>query len=389
MSTTLRESLARGVESADVPELDVAALIGMGEDRLRRRRLATVLSGVAAVVVVLVLVLGAALSNPVQRGQEPVDHPTPPPEHTTAQPMRKIVYNDTRRFLHTAGAIHYGDRLVATSDAFVHMDVTDDGFVYTTRGGRVWFSDGGTTVRIGTACGFAPNRQISTMSSRLVMTANAGSLIAWFDCPDPARPDLVVFDTGSSREVGRAQVPCRDFCTLVGLTDDRVYFDDGYYRGRPGAEHRFDVTTGRLSTTTRQRRAADIRSHPRGLVVGDSWRSGTATDGIMLDFRATGPRLEPLRLPFGREVVGGSVFDTATGRAVRLRLPQGYRADPALEFTLFEWLDDDTVALVGGGLGAGSTDILSCRLADGSCVVAVPEDDGYDRRTVPNLDLPG
>jgi hypothetical protein len=391
MSTTLRESLARGIQSAAVPDLDLAALIEVGEHRLRRRRLVGVLGSVAAVVVVLAVALSAALNSPVRRGQQPVDHPRPTPDRAVAQPVRKVVYNDTSLFRHTAGAVHYGDRLVATSDAFIHLDVTDDGFVYTTRGGRVWFSNGGATIQIGTACGFAPNRQISTMSSRLVMTANAGSQVAWFDCRarPGARPDLVVFDTGSSREVARREVPCRYFCTLVGLTVDQVYFDGGYYRGHPRAEHRLDVSTGRLVTTTPRLRATDIRSHPRGVVVGDSWQSGTATDGIGVEFRAEGSRLSPVRVAYGPDLAGGSVFDTGTKGLVQLRLPEGYRSRSDLRFTLFEWLDDDTVALVGGGLGNGLQDILTCRLSDGSCVVAVPGDDMHDRRTVPNMDLPG
>jgi len=48
MTTTLREMLARRANEADPPNLDVEELVGLGETRLRRRRIAAA-AGSAAV----------------------------------------------------------------------------------------------------------------------------------------------------------------------------------------------------------------------------------------------------------------------------------------------------------------------------------------------------
>jgi hypothetical protein len=396
MNATLRDVLARHAVATGDPAFDVDRLVGLGESRLRRRRLAALLVSAGAIVIVVALALGVALNRPAQRGEGPAGTPTSEPARPLEQPLRKIVYSDAELFSHAAGNIHFGDRVIRTANGFVHMDVTDGGFVYTTRGGRVWFSDGGRPQQVGTACGASPNGEISTMSSGMVVTANAGPLAAWFDCSSGPRGDLVVFDTGSNRELLHRRLdPCQDACTFAGLAGDRVYLDRGIYAGFPRPELSVDVPSGRVSRTSQDAYAEEIGSMPRGLVVGDSRRNGTVTAGIGVQLRAVGSRLEVWwRLPNGEQVLTESAFDTATGKAVQFRLPMEYHAAADEDFTLFEWLDDETVALVAGGSGQGNGAILTCRLADGRCDVAVkaPADDGAAeplRRIVAQLPLPG
>jgi hypothetical protein len=85
-----------------------------------------------------------------------------------------------------------------------------------------------------------------------------------------------------------------------------------------------------------------------------AWRSGAATNGI--------------------------------GRALRLRLPPRYRTSSE-GFVLFEWLDDDTVAL--GSVEYAVGDSFICQLSDGHCRVAVPTPDDETKRVVASLPLPG
>ena len=277
----------------------------------------------------------------------------------------------------------------------MHMDVTDDGIVYATGHGRLWFSDGGTPMKIAShACvSFSAPHNYDQKS---VMSANAGSLVAWFDCANAARPALVVLDTGTGREVFRQPVAsCRpghgftdQWCGLEAVIGEHVYFNrhfgrDGFKNPVPPTDrlYNFDLTTGRRSAATPQSYASDIRSHSRGLVVGDTPRTGTPTDGIGLGFTVVGSRLVA-QLP-NRDEVSAMSFDTATGRAVRLHLPEGYKTD---RLVLYEWLDDDTVALAGGG-GLHSFGIVTCRLSDGRCDLAAKATHGV--RVVPHLPLPG
>jgi hypothetical protein len=394
MSASLRD-LNRRVDALAKPQIDVADLMRQGEARLRRRRATAVAA--ATMAVVLTVVGAATLTRGDNRSvPPPIDRPTQtdvnPP---TAPTARQIVYSDV---LVPTGSglnrtVHLGDQVVETGSGFVHMDVTDDGVVYT-NDGRAWFSDGGTPEQIGShLCSALPNGEFVHFANRGVMSANTGSLAAWFECTQAARATLVVYDTASRRTLARRQMAVcghgrglslTDSCTLFGLTQGQVYFNAGVYAGYPRPEYRFDVTTGHLSATTRKAYAADIRSHPRGLVVGDTWPTGTATDGIGQEFHAFGSRLVPWwRLP-NSEQVFKKAFDTATGQAVRLRLPAGYRAHGA-GFSLFEWLDADTVALFGGS----HDDILTCRLSSGRCDLRVRGRNDDGRRIVPNFPLPG
>jgi hypothetical protein len=131
------------------------------------------------------------------------------------------------------------------------------------------------------------------------------------------------------------------------------------------------------------------------LVVGTDVQSGIRTTGVGLVFRVVGPRLVPVRNSDQSEFVGAAAFDTGTGNAVRLRLPSGYRAvrsdatdDPPF-FVLFEWLDDDTVALTRGNTSTHAGDIVVCHLSGGRCEVAVAAPRGDATRIVANGQLPG
>jgi hypothetical protein len=240
MSTSLRETLTRRAEAAGTPDLDLDTLIGSGEHRLRRRRLVTVLSGAAAVLVAVALALGgAALTGADDRSNGPVDHPAPdrplPP-----QVVREIVWGDG---LH-GRVVHYGDRLVRTGWSSSHMTVTDDGLVWTqdvasgNTDRTVWFGDPGGVERIGT------NVCLGHLSDRYVMAGTSGSLVAWSECADPDRPALVVYDTsadGSGRRHGVvARVPSgcdsrsdawEQFCALRGLVGDHLYWTRTVHRG--------------------------------------------------------------------------------------------------------------------------------------------------------------
>lgn len=81
-------------------------------------------------------------------------------------------------------------------------------------------------------------------------------------------------------------------------------------------------------------------------MIGDSRETGTPTPGG--SFVPVGRRL----FPSGNDGSPTSAFDTATRRPIQLHLPAGYQPDhdePGL--VIFEWLDDDTVALVRPTVG--------------------------------------
>ena len=375
--STLRDAFERQAGNAGTPDLRIDDLVGLGEHRLRRRRLTAVLGAAAAVIAAVAIGLTALNGTGTPR-PGPVDHP---PREESPSP-RQIVYSDAEQGSDSRpGTIHFGHRVVEIDNGFVHMDVTDDGVVYSTGGylddGRVWFTDGGRPKKIASNACAAPHGSGDT-----VVTGNAGSLAAWFSCAHGSRGALVVFDTGSGREVVRRKVArcgSANPCSPDAIVGDRVYFTRGS----------FDIPTGQVRAGRWY--GQDVRTHPRGMVIGDSWQTGRPTDALGQPFWVDGSRLVPVDKLWASEPVPSSAFDTLTQRPVRLHLPRGYRPEHDElgrgDFWLFEWLDQDTVALVGRDYAPRYGDILSCRLSTGHCELAVP---GHGPgRVVANSGLPG
>jgi len=394
MSPTLRDVLAREANDTGAPDLDLDAMVALGEDRLRRRRTTALLGSAASVVVVVALALGVLTHDPAGRSTGPVDHPSRPATTPPAPlPVREIVWSDG----YHGTRIHLGDRVVRVPESHVHMDVTDDGIVYVGDGGRLWFSDGGPPRRIAArVCGAAASGQPGNFATDLVVTANAGSLAAWFDCGDPEHPSLVVLETTSSQVVARQPMPAceppqsgleEQRCDLVGVVGDRVYLTRERFCDSGGCRHvrqllAYDVSTRTTSVSSPRTYAADLRAHPRALLVGRDAGTAEVTDGVGQVFRVAGRRLVPVhRRPDGVDVYPSKVWVTTTRKALGLRLPDSFQTEPGRAFRLFEWLDDDTVALVDG-------EVLRCTLSTGRCVVAVPATEDT-KRVVPEQPLPG
>lgn len=369
---TLHETFERQAGNAGAPDFDIAALVGLGEQRLRRHRLAVVAgAGTAVALAIAVAVGGTAWNRSAEQSPGPIDH-RPQTEIATPNTTRPLVYSDVSFVLGKPDSllgdpIHVGDRVAETGSGFVHMAVTDDGVVYATGGyrddGRMWFTDGGTPVQIAShACPSAHGWPGS------IITGNSGSLAAWLDCTRNDHPELVVFDTSSGHEVVTPQLRgCTDLssddqvsgsgCHPVAIIGDLVYLA----RDEAGLLPDGGAASGSI--------ARDIRNNPRGLVVGDTWATGTPT--LSGRFTTVGRRL----VPTGADGRLTTAFDTATRRPVDLHLPAGYEPDPpepGNDFGLFQWLDDDTVALENYRTGRHDQDILTCRLSTGRCELAVP-----------------
>jgi hypothetical protein len=420
------QDLARRVNGIAAPIVDVDALVARAEQRLHRRRMAAVLATVA--VIAVIAVGGFVARSPHHQSNGPVDKPnqttrTHKPHQASGSVTRKVAYKDGI----SGSAVHFDDRLVKTDRGFLPMDVTDDGFVYATElldskgDGRLWFSDGGTPTQIGRPCARLMGPDHASILNAAVITGSAGSLVAWVDCTDPSTPALVVRDTSSDREVVRD--PTARFatkggvcCGLIGLIGEHLYLNRGDVR--PGAGGYFDqglmldLATGQFMTVTGWQPTwdggsriphppnedpgpylDDIRANSRGLVLGDTRQTGVASSGIGHHFVVHGSQL----VPQVSDLPSTRVFDTTSGRAVHLRLPPNY--PESVGFTLFEWLNDDTVALIAGNESGISSwpgglrygDIVTCRLSSGSCHLAVrgPRwSSDADARVVPHLPIP-
>jgi hypothetical protein len=414
MTDTLRDLLRRDADNVEIPTLHANDVIAQGDQRLHRRRMTAVLAGVAVVTMIAAggYVADSAQhrsNGPVNKPNGPVNKPNKPDKHhqVSGSVTRKIVYKDGM----SGSAVRFGDRRVDTDPGFLPMDVTDDGFVYVTElfqgDGRLWFSDGGTPQQIGRPCARVMGPVFSSILNAAVITGNTGSLVAWVDCTDPSTPAVVALDTSSGQEVVReptAPLTTKGgvCCGLIGLIGDHLYLNRSEVRpGTPGYFDQglmLDLATGQFTTVTNDPGPYldDIRNNPRGLVIGDTWQTGEASSGIGQYFVVVGSQLVP-KVNFGTGLHSTTVFDTTSGRAVHLRLPPNY--PESVGFNSFEWLNDETLALIAGnGPGMNSFpgglrygDIVTCRLSSGSCHLAVPGprwSSDADARVVPHLPIP-
>jgi hypothetical protein len=392
----------------------------------RRRRAIGAVAGTSAAVVVIVVGIAVLTGSatPTNRNAPPLPAKSDTPAPTTT---RKLVYSDDlrSRAVKTRAGDYLPDILVGTlqvGDREVEIDqkvlmthggwsivVTDAGAAYVKVDHSVWVTDGGRPQQI------AQQACADTSGDwRGLATGSAGTLVAWFDCSPASRGDLVVYDTDRRGEVARQTVPsCRTpgsgpyegpyECVTDGVIGEHVYFGHVNRSGRLVAhQFRLDVPSGQVILAGPAVYADDLRTHPRALVIGDSWSAGTPTDDIgAVVFHVVGSRLVPVIFDSAADKdVRTRAFDTATRQAVLLQLPAGYHPDPAagfhppgelLEgtdtFTPFEWLEDDIVALAQGSSTVG--DILTCHLSDGRCELAVKEPPHDRHRIAPGMGLPG
>ena len=394
--------LLREVEQI-VHEPQFDELIETRDRRTRGARLVTA----AALTLAAIAVVASVVSTGLDTNPEPQPiAPTPSPEESETQ-ARPLVYTDDYAFDENAfpnvlihvRTLHVGDRLVRV-DQEVNgvrvwsIAVTDDGAAYVQIDHSVWFTDGSRPRQIAQrSCG-SPSADDNGLGF-----GNVGPLVAWFDCSPASLGDLVIYDTSLKQEVARYVIPR---CQVVVRRDEidaechpQAIIGDHLYLGRDIDRSgrlkedalRLDLSSGQVISANPQMYVDDLRAHPRALVIGDSWETGTPSDSA--DFLLDGSRLIPGG-PAGSADTGfqpTEAFDTATGKPVRLRIPKGYHPganNPDLSgdrmFTLVEWLDDDTVALQHAD--DNGDDILTCHLSDGRCVLAA-ESDGKSGHLAP------
>jgi hypothetical protein len=371
----------------------------------QRRRTGAAVAGASCVVMALVVGV-ALLSGQSPRSSDPVAPATSTPANPNpSAPVRRVTYADG---YWPTTTIHYGDRSVDISEqlAFgrpgfggisgvVHMDVTDDGVVFTTEGGGIWFTDGSSTHLIGETQGY-----LGIRAAAVVASGTTGSRVAWVaESSKPKRTEIVVYDTQVDREVRRVSVPdCADplgSCELQGLIgDDHVYWalKDGTH-ARPDLLMRLEVSTGNVARVSADDLNADRAGAPRGIIVGESPETGLVSDGYGQVFAVERARLVPMQSSLAPDDPYNSptpAFDTGTRKPLWFRVPTGYEGG-ADEFTAFEWLDDDQLALMNAANSwrQRTAEILVCRVSTRRCELVVAAKSGDRPRIAPHLGLPG
>ena len=352
----------------------------------RRRRAAQAVSAASAGVLALAIGV-AALTGTTGTNKDNVPVPpadSPAKTDAPAATTRRIVYGEgwpIRR-------IHVGDRTVDISDLVpsgpdtpVYLNTTDDGVVFTvdTDESRIWFTDGTDVVPIGQVGVY------THLGSSRVVTGASGAIAAWPDSSGGST-QLVVYDTAQRAEVMRIDCPK---CGTPEVVGSHVYWaKNEAVRSEPTTM--FDAASGETSRVPATAYADDLAGHPRGLVVGDSPASGTVSSGYGQVFRSDGRRLVPV-LDLGPSSPGvaewgpTTALDTGSGNALDLRVAAAYPSGQL--FMVFDWLDDDRLALMADSEpGDEGWQIVVCRISTDQCRPTVPPTP--ERRWAANLDFP-
>lgn len=332
------------------------------ETARRRNRRARIAVGVSAAAAIAV---AAGAVSVVVSTDDSAPQPATPPD----------VVDSSRPLTYAEGStIRYGDLTVTAPAPVTELDLTDDGTVVRTEDGGIWFTDGTDLEQIGTLGEPGPAHEVpdhpygSTWG--FVVSGNSGSRVAWFEFPQPGRPELVVWDTRSGAETARLALDVEPgtYALLASVTEQFAYWYDNPETVEddvPLPLRRIDLETGAPSRVTLEAYQAD--SPPVGtartMTVSHADGGGPpyrVIDGTAWQFSVRGGRVEPQ----GMQPLDAR--DGATNRRFVFDAPAGY--PDTLITWLTQWLDDDTVVLVAER--DGRDDLLECRFSTGACAVA-------------------
>ncbi len=366
MTRLLSDVLRERADSAPGPQVDLDAIIGAGDRRLRRSRVST---GLAAAAVAAV-VAGSSFVLPGLVAQE-----KDAPVAGAASP-----FVERRAGYAADGVIHWGDETFAVGAPVVSYVQTDDGFVLTNRKGDVFLFDGTDSQRIG----FTSNGR--------VRADDTGSLVAWVDRAEDGRTQYVVYDTGSMTERARvddtAAGPSRE-PTDQGAEVFAVDDGSAYWRTAEGLV-RYDVAAGGITLLADHEPPADpsakepvayaIEDVAEGriayLVDAGQGASMKVADEIDVSAPTLANASNGVLSPDGRflgveEDDNIAVYDTRTGTDLTPDLGRYPFA------VVTGWVDDETAmvfAIKDLAAEPYAFDLLTCDVPTGACDVVTQGD---------------
>ena len=315
------------------------------------------------------------------------DHKTAP---APVQPPTGWVSDGTRPLVWAEGpTVHIGSYAIRAAGPVVELAPTDDGVVYRTEDGRIWFTDGATSAELGDIGTPPPGYQSEVFSfdaTGHVMSGNTGSLVAWIEFRDADTPELVVHHTGGAAEgwpsstpregAGAHAYPAEVFQQgqtpmLVSVFDDAVYWvndPDSDFDRSPTM--RLDLASGSLSPINPDQYQSELagRESQRMFAKLDDEdpRVNDRLSGVYApNWSVQGGRVQPL----GEGPM--DLRDAASNEPMGFSAPAG---SPRLQAVwMSQWLDDDTIAMLWSR--PGGDDLMSCDIGDACRVVVTRPSD--------------
>lgn len=361
MTGLLKSVLQERAERTSPVQADLDAIISRGDRRVRRTRVTGAMAGIAGVALIATVV-------PFATGQWlDADSPVAP------APAGPAPFADRQVSYAVGPTIHHGDQRIDVGRDVRSYVQTDDGFVFATKSGEVFFNDGEQTSAVG-----------RTSPGGLYLKADdSGSYVAWVEFPTEGAPRFVVYDTALRERVVETAEGNRPGMDSFRDTDAAYVFgvdgDFAYWRSGDGLV-KHDITTGQSEILARDVSPFDVADIANGKIAHLTRRGGDEASTLRVSTDLENPA-EPLPSgwngylsPSGDHIVVEdademAVYDTAT-RADVTPDTKGYAFVAG-----YDWLDDDTVLMLGLESPDESEpiDILRCDVPSGGCTVAVDE----------------
>ncbi len=357
------KTLMDDTAAVDFAVPDVDAIAAAGDKAVRRRRAGLAFAAVAAVAAAGLG--GTALWNVA----DPADDRTVASD-ADADGMSWA----TGTVLHTdEGPVDIGHPV----RAYVR---TDTGFVTVDARGQVRSVVAGDVTEVGRMAA----------SSLYLASDHEDSLAAWLEPLGDRRWQWVVFDQAEGERI--AELPAGTGPEIpgvvVGLDDRHLYVTDA------GGYARLDVDGGSAAATLDPPvPAAQLLAVEDGVLA---WADPGDDDGAS-SYLVGRTEMEQVEIP----AVQGSeasfspdarwvafdadeprVFDAGTGEQVAIDIGDRFFG------SAYEWLDDDTVALIASAGETGPIELLVCEVPAGTCEVAEPDLGSFDGAVEEGFALP-
>lgn len=344
MTEMLKQLMHEQASAPHFDPVDLDALTRVGDRRVRRRRFGSAVAGVAAVAV-----LATATTLASDREDE-----TAPVVDTPAV-QQQLTWS-------AGSTIHAGDTSLETGRDVSSFVRTSVGYAMTDDAGNVLSVRGDDVTEVGTVDAEHP----------FLVSDPDGPLTGWVEVVD-GQPGFMVHDQETGATTRYDDATARGMGTLADEADAAYFYAiDGrtaYWRDRRGAVA-VDLDTGDVRVVdAKALNGFDIAAVRDGLIAfsGQGTTIGTSrTGGVRLpEAYGTVGVFSPDLAYYSSDADEPSVWDLETRERVRLQL-DGY------SFAVgYEWLDADTLAVLGLRNQKAPFELLSCAVPEGSCTAEV------------------
>ncbi len=338
MTDKLQTLMREQADSVDFAVPDLDAMVATGDRRVRNRRLGATVGTVAAAVA-LVAAATTLPSSPTDR--------VSPAAPTSGHPTVSWVLGSD---------LHEADLSSALDFRPLAYVRTSGGYVFSDREGAVWSWVDGKATEVG---------RTDPRQPRLVVdegTARAG----WYDDADGS---FVVLDQQQGTFDRHYPTRREDGVTELVALDGGTW----YWKG-PRGSRAFDTDTGRETTIALAagERLLDVQDGALVIAGNGDLAVGQPDDRVVWnDVHGEYARLSGDGRWLMLEGDRARVLDTVTGDRVALDLDRGFA-------TGYEWLDNDTLAVLAAVDDAAPAELWTCEVPAGGCD-AVTELDTFEQ----------